>query len=88
MTNSERVTFLFELFADGSINREEYTELTAILKLTGNDDEIFAAMDEIWKSSVVIEYHTGPEIENIYTNLVNSPKFKNKAAKMRSFKNW
>lgn len=75
MVNKEQITNLLQHFAGGTISKEEYTELISYFNLTGNDEEIFAAMDEIWKTMDPELWHSEKEVEQIYQNLISQPEF-------------
>lgn len=76
MTNKDRITNLLQQFADGAIGKEEYIELISYFNLTGNEEEIFSAMDEMWREMDTEVWHSKEEVEQIYQNLIHKTVFK------------
>lgn len=76
MINKKRVNILLQQFADGKISRAAYGELIQHFKLAGNDDEIYKAMDEVWKNTDTDELNSKVDEVKFYRNLVSSKAFK------------
>jgi len=75
MANQQQLTVLLQKFADGNISKEEYAELITYFNLTGNDEEIFAAMDQIWKNTTAEVWHTEEEADQVYQKLIHHQEF-------------
>ena len=75
MANKQQLTVLLQKFADANISREEYAELITYFNLTGNDEEIFAAMDQIWKNTTAEVWHTEEEADQVYQKLIHHHEF-------------
>lgn len=88
MVNKERITNLLQQFADGVISKEEYIELTGYFNLIDNDEEIFAAMNEIWKNIDAEVWHSEKEVNQIYQNLIHQAAFKSSPAAKPVRKLW
>jgi len=76
MADQARVKVLLQQFADGNISQLEYMELMGIFKLNGNDDDVFAAMDEVWKNIHTEENYTDKDTEYFYQHLIGHDQFK------------
>ena len=88
MVNKERITVLIQQFADGNISKEAYAELISYFNLSGNEEEaesdennIYAAMDEVWKNTHADETYTPEEADKFYRKLVGGAEFKSHAPK-------
>jgi len=75
MTYNQRITVLIQQFADGSISREDYTELIRHFNLTGNDEQLFTAMDEVWNDANPSVPYTQEQEERFYQQLISTPAF-------------
>jgi transmembrane sensor len=87
MINSERITVLLQRFAEGEIDKADYQELISYFNLKGNDEEIYTAMDEVWKNSVTDDSYLQADEDLFYKNLVSSKEFKRYRPKS-TFKLW
>lgn len=76
MIHKQRIMVLLQQFADNNISKLEYTELINYFNLTGNEEDIFAAMDGIWKNTDAEVWHSEEEVNKIYTNLISNKEFK------------
>lgn len=76
MVNTKRINILLQQFADGEISRAAYEELIEHFKLAGNDDEIYKAMDEVWRDTNANELDSQVDEVKFYQDLVNSKSFK------------
>ncbi|MBE9602429.1 FecR domain-containing protein [Pedobacter sp. MC2016-24] len=76
MADQARVKVLLQQFADGNISQLEYMELMGVFKLNGNDDDVFAAMDEVWKNIHTEENYTDKDTEYFYQHLIGQDQFK------------
>ncbi|WP_442588807.1 FecR family protein [Pedobacter sp. AW31-3R] len=75
MVNKQRITFLLQQFTDGTLSKEEYTELIRHFNSKGNDEDMFAAMDEIWKHTEEEIWHSEEETNRVYQNLIAHKEF-------------
>jgi len=75
MANQQQLTALLQKFADDNISKEEYTALISYFNLTGNDEEVFAAMDQIWKNTTAEVWHTEEEADHFYQKLIHHQEF-------------
>ena len=75
MTYNQRITVLIQQFADGSISREDYAELIRHFNLTGNDEQLFTAMDEVWNDADPPVPYTQEQEERFYQQLISTPAF-------------
>lgn len=85
MANKERIIILLQDFADGVISKSDYMELVGYFNLQGNDQEIYAAMDQIWQQMDTESWHTEEEVNQIYLGLIDqiTTKTKHKVIPLR-----
>lgn len=88
MVNNHRITKLLQDFSDGTIGKNEYAELIHYFNLKGNDEEIYAAMDELWKNTLAEAHYTKEEEEAFYQKLVNGKDFHTNAGKTKPVRLW
>ncbi|WP_345951386.1 FecR domain-containing protein [Mucilaginibacter sp. PAMB04274] len=79
---------LLEQFADNTISREDFQILIHHFKLSGNDEEIWSAMEKIWQDLKTDEFAYPDEAKNaFYQRLVANKKFR-QSSKLRSITPW
>lgn len=88
MVDKQRIMILLQQFADGNISQLEYAELMSFFKLNGNDDDIFAAMDGVWKNIHTEENYTDQEAAHFYRNLIGQEGFYELQPKIVTKKLW
>ncbi|EDM36015.1 putative anti-sigma factor [Pedobacter sp. BAL39] len=88
MTYNQRITVLIQQFADGSISREDYAELIRHFNLTGNDEQLFTAMDEVWKNTSPSALYTQEQEERFYQQLIGTPAFTKNQHHKKTFGLW
>ncbi|WP_345952822.1 FecR domain-containing protein [Mucilaginibacter sp. PAMB04168] len=79
---------LLEQFADNTISREDFQILIHHFKLSGNDEEIWSAMEKIWQDLKTDEFAYPDEAKSaFYQRLVANKKFR-QSSKLRSITPW
>lgn len=81
MINKQQIINLLQQFADGTISRNDFDELVSYFKLRGNDEDIFTAMDGVWKNIQTEEDYTQDDADRFYQNLVQANHFKENTGK-------
>ncbi|MEO6521979.1 MAG: FecR family protein [Mucilaginibacter sp.] len=71
--SEERLYHLLVCFAENNIDRDDYDELMALIKLAETDTALFAAMDKIWKSTSNEPLFI--ESGEVYNHILNDPRF-------------
>ncbi|RKR84059.1 FecR family protein [Mucilaginibacter gracilis] len=89
MADNQQIAQLLQKFANGQINQQEYNELIAHFKLSGNEEEMLSAMDSIWQATAGPEdLITEAEAGLAYQKLVGSTAYQNARGKARVIGLW
>ncbi|WP_295771673.1 FecR domain-containing protein [uncultured Mucilaginibacter sp.] len=85
---SKQINSLLRSYADGTISKEDFDILISHFRLTGNDAEILAAMDDIWHSLNAHEFLAPEDVKkSIFKRLTEQTSGKNDL-KIKQLKPW
>jgi transmembrane sensor len=85
---TENIKSLLRSYSDDTISQENFQLLVSYFRLSGNDEEILTAMDEIWHNLDEKEILYAEEVKNdIYERLIEKTAGK-KYVKIRKLKPW